>query len=123
MCIYYKDRADLDHNTREHVIPKGLGGKLRLPKGYVSKEFNTDISKLEKEFMRESPIYIPRQFDGPGSEGKMGLAHAKKSKVLLFKNEESDIFSLGYMQRGKSFEIPFLQLNTSTGVNQFRMPA
>lgn len=122
MCIYYKGKTDLNYNSQEHLIPASLGGRIKLPKGYVSDEFNNDISKLEQKFIRESLISIPRQFDGPGKRGRMGEKHAVKSKVLLFVSGNENQFSLGYMQRGKPKEIPTLLLDLETGNNQFTLP-
>lgn len=122
MCIYYKGREGLNYGSQEHVIPAGLGGKLKLPKGFVSDEFNNYISKLEQQFMRESVISFPRQFEGPGNRGRKGDRYAMKSKVLLYVREGDDGYSLGYMQKGVSKEIPAIILNMNTGWNKFSMP-
>jgi hypothetical protein len=122
MCIYYKGREGLTYNAQEHVIPAGLGGRLKLPKGFVSDEFNNHISKLEQQFIRESVISFPRQFEGPGKRGRKGDKHAVKSKVLLYVREGDVGFSLGYMQRGQSREIPSILLNLNNGNSKFSMP-
>src|SRR6202012_3750045 len=88
-CIYYITRTDLSFETAEHVFPAGLGGIMTLPKGYVSKEFNNDISQVELRFMRESLIALPRQILGPGKKGKAGIKHATKSAVHLIENLSS----------------------------------
>lgn len=36
MCIYYGDILGLTYEKREHIFPAGMGGKIMLPKGYVS---------------------------------------------------------------------------------------
>ena len=46
ICIYYK-RFDLRFNKEEHVIPAGLGGTLKLSKGYVSDEANEFFTVLK----------------------------------------------------------------------------
>ena len=98
MCIYYKGRDGLTYNQQEHILPAGLGGKTKLPKGFVSDQFNNDISKLEEEVMRGSLIALARQFEGPGKRGKLGEKHETKSKVLLTADEENNYFSLCYLE-------------------------
>lgn len=115
-CIYYKTRNDLTFNTAEHVFPAGLGGIMTLPKGYVSLQFNNEISPVELRFMRESLIALPRQILGPGKKGKSGIKHATKSEVHLIENlKNPGNFSLGYIQLGKPFEIPQIKINQETG--------
>ena len=115
-CIYYKDRPDLSFETAEHVFPAGLGGMMKLPKGYVSIQFNNDISDVELRFMRESLISLPRQILGPGKRGKSGIKHATKSEIHLIESlQNQGTFSLGYIQLGKPFEIPQIKIDQETG--------
>lgn len=115
-CIYYPSRNNLSFETEEHVFPAGLGGTMKLPKGYVSKEFNNKISQVELRFMRESVIALPRQLLGPGKRGKLSVKYATKSTVHLIENLESPgTLSLGYIQLSKPFEIPQIRINQLTG--------
>lgn len=121
MCIYYITRTDLTYSSGEHIISAGLGGIKKLPKEFVSKEFNNDISKLEGEMMQDSFFSVPRQFEGPGKRGSIAEQHATKSKVIVFKNLINDTFTLGYRKLGNTYEIPNIELNISTGLMSIRM--
>jgi hypothetical protein len=115
--MYYFEKPNLHYTTKEHIIPAGLGGQATLPKGFVSDEFNTAISALELEFLRES-IYIslPRQILGPGSRGKLGEKHETRSKVhVLFKKEDETDPALGFVKKAKSYLIPHVVINSLTG--------
>lgn len=68
-CIYYKSDS-LSFNSREHVIPAGLGGKNTLPEGYVSDEVNNYFSALELKALRESIVGGIRNYLGPGKRGR-----------------------------------------------------
>lgn len=117
MCIYYTNRNDLTYKSQEHVIPAGLGGVAKLPDTYVSDQFNNDISKLEQDFLRESIIASIRQIVGPGQRGKLTEQHETKSKVHVLRDypQEANL-SLGYIKKGKPYLIPYINLNTKTGV-------
>jgi hypothetical protein len=120
MCIYYIERPELNYKKQEHIIPAGIGGVLKLPKGYVSDEFNNDISKLEMEFFREGILSMPRQIFGPGKRGSLSENKATKSKVHLISGVHSkEQFALGYTSAGKVYEIPHLLWNTNTGESIF----
>src|SRR5580658_987513 len=104
MCIYYKYRDGLHYGSGEHIIPAAIGGKKKLPSGYVSNEFNNDISKLEQEFIRESFVAMAREVQGPGKRGKLGDKFATKSKVHVVRNVDDDrLFALGYIKMGRTF--------------------
>jgi len=106
--------------TTEHLIPAGLGGIKKLPKGYVSDQFNNEISKLERRFLRDSIISIPRIFVGPGKRGKLNESKATKSKIQLIINPDgAPSFALGYTKLGKVIEIPTLLINTDDGSCSF----
>jgi hypothetical protein len=123
MCIYYKDRQNLNYTTREHIVPAGLGGIAKLPIGMVSDEFNNDISELEKAFIRDSLPSVARQLEGPGKRGKLGDRHATKSEISVVKSTNTDekVFALGYVKLGKVFEIPQIFLNDSNKQFQFSL--
>ena len=121
MCIYYKDRPNLDYSTKEHIIPASIGGKTTLPREYVSREFNTGISALEQSFIREGLVSMPRQFLSPGKRGSLGKDRATKSKIHVINSakEGESIFALGYTSLGKTTEIPHLMINLTTNEFQF----
>ena len=81
-CIYYKTRSDLTFNTTEHVFSAGLGDIMTLPKGFVSLQFNNDISPVELRFMRESLIALPRQILGPGKKANQALNTQPNQKFI-----------------------------------------
>jgi hypothetical protein len=120
MCIYYLNRPELNYKKQEHIIPAGIGGVLKLPIGYVSDEFNNDISKLEMEFLREGILSMPRQILGPGKRGSLSENKATKSKVHLISGVHSkEQYALGFTSTGKVYEIPHLIWNTNTGESIF----
>ncbi|MGJ1327465.1 hypothetical protein [Sphingobacterium multivorum] len=116
MCIYFKDKENLHYTSGEHIFPAGIGGIKKLPKEYVSLEFNNMISKVEQEFQRSSILALPRQFVGPGKRGSLNITKETKSKISVFRHQSDEtVFSLGYISKGKPFEIPHIILNKSTG--------
>lgn len=117
MCIYYMGREGLTYSSEEHIIPAGLGGRRTLPKGYVSDQFNNEISKIEQSFMREGIFAIPRTIIGPGKKGKLGERNATKSGVhLITSSEDEHLFALGYTKLGVIKEIPHVRLDLSSGI-------
>lgn len=113
MCIYYKNRQSLEYDSGEHIFPAAIGGIKKLPKKYVSKDFNTDISGLELKFIREGVISIPRELLGPGKRGSLNINKATKSKVHLITNERDENndtpkYSIGYTSLAKTYEIPHM---------------
>lgn len=71
MCIYYKERDDLVvPKSQEHIFPAFLGGKTKLPLGYVSDEANKLFSPLEKRVSVNSIVGVERMMEGPGKRGK-----------------------------------------------------
>jgi len=120
MCIYYKDKDSLNYQGQEHIFPAAIGGIMTLPKGYVSDEFNSAISKLEQNFIRESFISIARQLEGPGKRGRQSEKYATKSKVFVVQNSTNNCVSgLAYIKLGKPHEILSIKLNIETGVIEF----
>jgi len=115
MCIYLTNEIGLTYTSGEHVLPAGIGGKAKLPKGYVSDQFNNRISALEKEFMRESLLLIPRSLEGPGKRGSLKATKATKSGVVVIKDINNETkFSLGYMELGSLYHITQFSLNLKT---------
>lgn len=114
MCIYLTHERGLTFDTQEHVIPAGIGGIEKLPKGYVSDQFNKNISVLETEFLRESMIASGRIFMGPGHRGKLATKHAVSSKVHVLAHTDGT-FSLAYLRQSKQHIIPNIALHTKTG--------
>lgn len=122
MCIYYKDGENLTYTGEEHIIPAGIGGMKKLPKGYVCDQFNNAISKLEQRFLRNSILAIPRMFVGPGKRGSLSESKATKSKIQFIKNPDGHVpYSLGYTVLGKLTEIPTLSINTRDGSCSFSL--
>jgi hypothetical protein len=122
MCIYYKDDENLTYSSEEHVIPAGVGGMRKLPKGYVCDQFNNGISKLEQRFLRDSILAMPRIFVGPGKRGSLSESKATKSKIQFIKNPNGQVpYSLGYTVLGKTTEIPTLLINTKDGSCSFSL--
>lgn len=71
MCIYYPGRPSLTYQSGEHIIQATIGGIQKLPKGYVSDQFNQALSKLELDVFREGLPGFARVLDGPGKRGKL----------------------------------------------------
>ncbi|EJV74525.1 MULTISPECIES: hypothetical protein [Bacillus cereus group] len=118
-CIYFKDyESKLTYKSGEHIFPAGLGGIKKLPKGYVSHDFNNSVSGIETEFMRRSPIALPRQFYGPGKRGNLNEKRATKSEVALMYDENSPlVIKFGYISLGNPFSLPQLKINTNATFN------
>jgi hypothetical protein len=101
-----------------------MGGLTMLPKGFVSDEFNHDMSKIELRFMRNSIIAMPRQLVGPGRRGKSGIKHATRSEVLLIgSKEEPGVFSLGYLQLARAVPLPQIRIDIGTGLVNWSVDA
>jgi hypothetical protein len=116
MCIYYTKRTDLHYDSAEHIVPAAIGGIATLPKEYVSQEFNTAISGLEQDFIREGMIALARPVIGPGKRGSLSQGKATKSKVQVIRDvKDTSSIALGYFSLKKTYEIPHLVLSTVTG--------
>ncbi|MCF6404817.1 hypothetical protein L3C95_18100 [Chitinophaga filiformis] len=102
MCIYFCKRKDLKYGSREHVIPAGLGGKMKLGKKIVSSEFNKHISSLENRFLRDSIVSVLRQLYGPGKRGSLTVENQPKGRVHLVNNmDNAQDLSVGYMKQNR----------------------
>jgi hypothetical protein len=121
-CIYYNDRQNLNFDSQEHVIPAAIGGRSKLPLEFVSREFNSDISKLEREVIQHSIVSLPREIEGPGKRGKLTARHETKSDVMILGDaDDSSMFALGYVRKGIGYEIPQVIYDTDTGIGQVRV--
>lgn len=115
MCLYYKYRDGLNYTSGEHIFPAAIGGIQKLPNDFVSFEFNNKISKLELDFIRNSVVSVARQVDGPGKSGKLADKFATKSPVTVIESTaDNSVLALGYVKKGKLYEVPQLLLNTDT---------
>lgn len=105
-CIYlYKQDSNLTYNSAEHIIPAGLGGIKKLPKGYVSDEANNFFSKIEKKALRTSFLTGNRLRHGPGKRGNQKVQKEKAPVITLLKEENINGL-LGYVFMGSAYIIP-----------------
>ncbi|WP_220388912.1 hypothetical protein [[Flexibacter] sp. ATCC 35208] len=98
-----------------------MGGIQKLPKNFVSSEFNNDISKLERPFLQDSLISAPREIVGPGKRGNLSSKKETKGKICIMKN--NDDHYLGYLKKGRPYSIPTLKINTENGQSKFSFDA
>ena len=105
-CIYY-NKENLNFTSGEHIISAGLGGKRKLPHGYVSDEANHYFSSLELVALRESIIGGVRNFIGPGKRGtkvkvqdngliKCSKAYGPHIQILRMKQAQTAYYSEEY---------------------------
>jgi hypothetical protein len=112
MCIYYKGKSGLAYISGDHIIMASIGGKLKLPTDFVSHEFNNSISNLEGQLVRTSLLSLARSIEGPGKRGSLIDRNATKSRIFVVKNyQDKDMFALGYVIKGKTYEIPHVKIN------------
>lgn len=104
MCIYYGDILGLTYKKREHIFPAGLGGKMMLPKGYVSDQANELFSPLEAALMHNSLLSTTRALLGPGKRGSFNSKKTSKSKVSVLENSDGKI-ALGYISGKNGYYI------------------
>ncbi len=99
ICIYCKKSSDkVTFNSRDHIIPKGFGGKRRLEKGFVCDTCNNELlSSLEQFMQRDSVLSIPKILFGPGSEGRIPKTREDVGKIVLIKSISQDFYKLGVM--------------------------
>lgn len=106
-CIYlYKQDSNLTYDSAEHIIPAGLGGIKKLPKGYVSDQANNFFSKIEKKALRYSFLTGNRLRHGPGKRGNQKVRKEKMPAITLLKEEKINGSKLGYIFMGSSYIIP-----------------
>lgn len=97
-CIYTLcDEAQAKFESGEHIIPRCIGGSVKLDKEWVSEDFNNKISKAEREFARMYPlITLPRMMDGPTGRKE----HHGRMGVGFLKIRGTDQLQLGYIDEG-----------------------
>lgn len=106
-CIYlYKQDSNLTYDSAEHIIPAGLGGIKKLPKGYVSDQANNFFSKIELKALRYSFLTGNRLRHGPGKRGNQKVQKEKTPSIILFNQEKINGFKLGYIFMGSAYIIP-----------------
>jgi len=121
-CIYYRDRSDLTFQKGEHVIPAGIGGQRKLPKGYVSDQFNHDISRVEMAFMRESIIAMPRQLVGPGKRGKTTQKPTRSPVMVISRPGPPEPHALAYLSLARAIHLPQIKIDTTSGELHWSVP-
>ena len=105
-CIYsLKNIPDTTFQSQEHVFPACIGGKKKLPAGYVSDEVNALFSKLELNFARNTDIALQRAFYGPGKRGSLAPQDATKSEIQIILHEGDRRIGLGYIKLSKPHAI------------------
>lgn len=104
-CIYLKnENQNKSYKSQEHIIPAGLGGIKKLPKGYVSDEINARFSNIERDGLRNSFLTGNRLRNGPGKRGNQRLEKEKSIKIRILNNESyygGGLF-LGFLFNGNS---------------------
>lgn len=123
-CIYlYKKKSDLTYNSAEHIIPAGLGGIKKLPKGYVSDEANNLFSKMEIKALRYSVLTGSRLRHGPGKRGNQKVKKEKKPAIILLNDQNIDDSKLGYIFMGEAYIIPQIscEFNCLSGAVKINM--
>jgi len=95
-CIYcLKDESHVQFNSKEHVIPRTIGGKHTLDKGIVCDRCNNRFSGLEKKFVYNSAISLSKQFSGP--KGRKGQHKSNLHPMIDTLTEEVNV---GYIEQG-----------------------
>ncbi|WP_206459220.1 hypothetical protein [Anaerovorax sp. IOR16] len=108
-CIYLVECTDeLTYSSGEHVIPAGLGGISKLPKGFVSDQVNNIFSKYELRAIRSSLLIGNRIRHGPGKRGNQNVKKEKVPIIRLLKDETSNnqYYLLGYIFLGDAYILP-----------------
>lgn len=116
-CIYLnQSKENFSYKKQEHVIPAGLGGIAKLPKGIVSDQANKLFSKYELIALRRTILSINRNNQGPGKRGSLSVDKVTSPQIhLLEATEESQNKNfdakyaprkLGFLFMGNSCIIP-----------------
>lgn len=95
----------MNYKQQEHIFSSFLGGQKMLKKGIVSDEANHLLSQLEDELAHKSILQIPRAFMGPGKRNTNKL---NSVVVYPLKNEQRNLWELGYLFLGKAHLIPHI---------------
>ncbi|MBU3169903.1 hypothetical protein [Clostridium estertheticum] len=107
-CIYLgRLSEELTYNSQEHLIPAGLGGRLKLPKGFVSDQANEKFSKYELFGLRKSLLTGNRMRHGPGKRGNQNIKKEKAPVIRMLKeNRDNGENLLGYIFAGEAYVLP-----------------
>lgn len=110
-CIYLPDNEELTYKKREHIISAGIGGRKKLPRGYVSDQANELFSKCELSCLRYSPLMIERSRFGTGKRGSLNINSIDVPDVLslepvLDQHIDNYICSLGFLFGNQAYVIP-----------------
>ena len=115
-CIYsLKSVPNATFNSQEHIIPACIGGKKRLPHGYVSDEVNALFSKLELSFARKTEIAQFRAFYGPGKSGSLTFQNATESEIHIIENIDGGNIRLGYIKLGVPYSADCIFIDKNSG--------
>ena len=104
MYCMYCGKDSSNSKNQEHIISAFLGGKSKLPLGYVCDECNNNFSKIELSVSREGLIGMMRSFEGPGKRGS--ISDSKKFIGNIGKTK--DVYgrtNFIYMSKGKPYVI------------------
>lgn len=95
-CIYcLGTKPNSVFSSRDHIFLRSLGGQKRLPTGCVCDQCNNAFSSLEKRFIRDSFISLPKQFVGPtGRHGPF------KSRLHVVESHTDGKMQIGYIEQG-----------------------
>lgn len=112
-CIYNQN-SNGRFNKVEHVVPAGLGGTIKLPRGYVSDDINERFSAKEAKALRTTLVAGFRNYIGPGHRGKMIVSkkiNPHMNILKLNKKYKIDIENIyktkvGFMLDRKTIFIP-----------------
>jgi len=121
-CIYsLKSIPNATFSNQEHVIPACIGGKKKLPTGYVSDEVNALFSKLELEFARKTEIAWMRAVYGPGKRGSLSLQNATESEIHIVEDINGGNIGLGYIKLGEPYGVNSIFINKNSGEVRFSL--
>ena len=101
----------MTYNSAEHIIPAGLGGIKKLPKGYVSDQANNLFSKMEIKALRYSVLAGNRLRHGPGKRGNQKVKKEKTPVIRLLNEQDNNNLTLGYIFMGAAYIIPQISCN------------
>lgn len=91
-CIYQRNSTEiLSYTGAEHIIPAGLGGIKKLPRGTVSDEVNQIFSKREMIALRDTFLSVNRDNNGPGKRGSPFAKEVKTPKIELFEAQSEQL--------------------------------
>ncbi|WP_322630327.1 HNH endonuclease [Aedoeadaptatus coxii] len=108
-CIYCGEETS-DVKSKEHVIPAFLGGKRKLPAGYVCDHCNqVTFSKIENNVARYSMIRIFRSFQGPGKRGSISPSKAYVDQWSSALDDDGNIQPV-YVSNAKPYAVPALKI-------------